>query len=98
MYKIKVDKDILLELEISGNLTTITAEVLTSVMIVYQKLKQSDRAAAKQFKENVEDAIKSGFIFEDEEGQEEILNHLNQWLDKFKKGLFEMLSKDGDKK
>ena len=95
MYKIKVDKDTLLELEINGNLTTITAEVMMSVMIVYQKLKQSDRAAAKQFKENVEDAIKSGFIFEGEERKEEILK---QRLDELKKGLFEMLGKDGDKK
>ena len=95
MYKIKVDKDMLLELEINGDLTTITSEVLTSVMIVYQKLKQTGSSAAKEFKENLEDAIKSGFIFEDEKGQEEILK---QWLDKFKKGLFEMLGKDGDKK
>lgn len=73
MYKIKVDKDIPLELEINGNLTTITAEVLASVMIVYKKLKQNDRSAAKQFKENVEEAMKSGVVFEDEERQEETL-------------------------
>lgn len=95
MYKIKVDKDVLLELEINGNLTTITAEVLTSVMIVYQKLKQNDSSVAKQFKENVEDAIKSGFIFEDEEGQKDILK---QQLDDLKNELLEMLGKDGDKK
>lgn len=95
MYKIKVDKDILLELEINGNLTTITAEVLASVMIVYQKLKQNNSSAAKQFKENVEDAIKSGFMFEDEEGRNDILK---QRLDDLKKELFEMLGKDGDKK
>lgn len=95
MYKIKVDKDILLELEISGNLTTITAEVLASVMVVYQKLKQNDRLAAKQFKKNVEEAMKSGIIFEDEEGQKDILK---QQLDDLKKELFEMLGKDGDEK
>lgn len=93
MYKIKVDKDILLELEINGNLTTITAEVLASVMIVYQRLKQNDRLAAKQFKENVEEAMKSGIIFEDEEGQKDILK---QQLDDLTKELFEMLGKDGD--
>lgn len=95
MYKIKVDKDILLELEISGNLTTITTEVLASVMIVYQQLKQNDRLAAKQFKENVEATIKSGIIFEDEEGQKDILK---QQLNDLKKELLEMLGKDGDKK
>lgn len=95
MYKIKVDKDMLLELEMNGNLTTITAEVLASVMIVYQKLKQNDSSAAKQFKENVEDAIKSGFVFEDEEGQKDILK---QHLDDLTKELFEALGKDGDKK
>lgn len=95
MYKIKVDKDMLFELELSGNLTTITAEVLTSVMIVYQKLKQTDSSAAKQFKENIERAMKSGFMFEDEEGQKDILK---QRLDDLKKELFEMLGKDGDKK
>ena len=95
MYKIKVDKDILLELEISGNLTTITAEVLASVEIVYKKLKQNDKLAAKRFKENVEDAIKSGFMFEDEEGRNDILK---QRLDDLKKELFEMLGEDGDKK
>lgn len=95
MYKIKVDKDILLELEISGDLTTITAEVLASVMIVYQKLKQNDRFAAKQFKENVEGAMKSGIVFEDEEGQKDILK---QQLDDLKNELLEMLGKDGDKK
>ena len=95
MYKIKVDKGMLLELEINGNLTTITAEVLASVMIVYHKLKQNDSAAAKRFKENVEDAIKSGFMFEDEEGRNDILQ---QRLDDLKKELFEMLGKDGDKK
>ena len=94
MYKIKVDKDTLLELEINVNLTTITAEVAASVMIVYQKLKQTDSSAAKQFKETIEDAIKSGIIFEDEEGQKDIL----QRLDDLKKELFEMLGKDGDKK
>lgn len=95
MYKIKVDKGMLLELELNGDLTTITAEVLTSVMTVYQKLKQNNSFAAKQFKENVEDAIKSGFIFEDDEGRKDILK---QRLDELKKGLFEMLGKDGDKK
>lgn len=95
MYKIKVDKDVLLELEINGNLTTITAEVLTSVMIVYQKLKQNDSSAAKRFKEDIEDAIKSGFVFEDEEGQKDILKQL---LDDLNKELFEALGKDGDKK
>lgn len=95
MYKIKVDKDILLELELNGNLTTITAEVLASVMIVYQKLKQNDRLAAKQFKENVEGAMKSGIVFEDEEGQKDILK---QQLNDFKNELLEMLGKDGDKK
>ena len=93
MYKIKVDKDMLLELEISGNLTTITTEVMTSVMIVYQKLKQTDSSAAKQFKETIKDAIKSGFMFEDEEGRKDILK---QRLDDLKKELFEMLGKDGD--
>lgn len=95
MYKIKVDKDMLLELEISGDLTRITAEVLASVMIVYHKLKQNDSSAAKQFKEDIEDAIKSGFMFGDEEAQKDILK---QRFDEFKKGLFEMLGKDGDKK
>ena len=95
MYKIKIDKDILLELELNGNLTTITAEVLASVMIVYQKLKQKDRLAAKQFKENVEGVMKSGIIFEDEEGQKDILK---QQLDDLKNELLEMLGKDGDKK
>ena len=93
MYKIKIDKDMLLELELNGNLATITAEVLASVTIVYQKLKQNDRLAAKRFKENIEDAIKSGFIFEDEEGQKDILK---QRLEEVKKELFEMLGKDGD--
>ena len=93
MYKIKIDKDMLLELELNGNLATITAEVLASVTIVYQKLKQNDRLAAKRFKENIEDAIKSGFIFEDEEGQKDILK---QRLDEVRKELFEMLRKDGD--
>ena len=93
MYKIKVDKDMLLELELNGSLMTITAEVLASVTIVYQKLKQNDRLAAKRFKENIEDAIKSGFIFEDEEGQKDILK---QRLDEVKKELLEMLGKDGD--
>ena len=93
MYKIKIDKDMLLELELNVNLATITAEVLASVTIVYQKLKQNDRLAAKQFKENIEDAIKSGFIFEDEEGQKDILKRR---LDEARKELFEMLRKDGD--
>ena len=95
MYKIKVDKDILLELEINGNLTTITAEVLASVMIVYKKLKQNDRLAAKQFKENVEEAMKSGIIFEDEERQKDILK---QRLNDLKKELLERWGGDGDKK
>lgn len=95
MYKIKIDKDLLLELELNGNLTTITAEVLANVMIVYQKLKQNDRLAAKQFKENVEGAMKSGIVFEDEEGQKDILK---QQLDDLKNELLEMLGKDGDKK
>lgn len=88
MYKIKIDKEMLLELEINGNLTTITAEVMASVAIVYQKLKQNNSSAAKQFKENIEEAMKSGFVFEDEEGQKDILI----------KELFEALGKDGDKK
>lgn len=95
MYKIKVDKGMLLELELNGNLTTITAEALASVMIVYQKLKQNDRLAAKQFKENVEGAMKSGIVFEDEEGQKD---SLIQQLNDLKKELFEALGKDGDKK
>ena len=95
MYKIKVDKEMLLELELNGNLTTITAEVLASVMIVYQKLKQTDRLAAKQFKENVEGAMKSGIVFEDEEGQKDILK---QQLNDLKNELIEMLGKDGDEK
>ena len=95
MYKIKIDKGMLLELGLGGNLTTITTEVMMSVMIVYQKLKQTDSSAAKKFKENIEDAIKSGFMFEDEEGRNDILQ---QRLDDLKKELFEMLGKDGDKK
>lgn len=95
MYKIKIDKDMLLELELNGNLRTISAEVLSSVMIVYQKLKQSDGLAAKQFKENVEGAMKSGIVFEDEEGQKDIIK---QRLNDLKNELLEMLGKDGDKK
>lgn len=95
MYKIKIDKEMLLELEINGNLTTITAEVMASVAIVYQKLKQNNSSAAKQFKENIEEAMKSGFVFEDEEGQNDILK---QQLDDLTKELFEALGKDGDKK
>lgn len=95
MYKIKVDKGMLLELEINGNLTTITAEVLASVMIVYHKLKQNDSSAAKQFKEDIEEAMKSVFVFEDEEGQKDILK---QRIDDSIKELFEALGKDGDKK
>mgnify|MGYP005801074381 CR=1 FL=1 len=95
MYKIKVEKEMLLELEISGNLTTITAEVLASVMIVYQKLKQNDRLAAKQFKKNVEATIKSGIIFEDEENQKEILKQL---LNDLKNELLKKFGKDGDEK
>ena len=95
MYKIKVDKDMLLELEINGNLTTITAEVVSSVMIVYHELKQNNSSAAKQFKEGVEYAIKSGFVFGDEEAQKDILK---QQLDDLTKELFEALGKDGDKK
>ena len=95
MYKIKVDKGMLLELELNGNLTTITAEVLSSVAIVYHKLKQNNSSVAKQFKEDIEDAIKSGFVFEDEEGQNDILK---QQLDDLTKELFEALGKDGDKK
>lgn len=95
MYKIKVDKEMLLELELNGNLTTITAEVLASVAIVYQKLKQSDRPAAKQFREDVEATIKSGIVFYDEVGQKDILK---QQLDDLKNELLEMLGKDGDKK
>lgn len=95
MYKIKVDKGILLELKLNGNLTTITAEVLASVMIVYQKLKQTDMLAAKQFKENVEATIKSGIVFEDEEDQKDILK---QQIDDLKNELLEMLGKDGDEK
>ena len=95
MYKIKVDKGILLELELNGNLATITAEVLASVEIVYRELKQTDRLAAEQFKENVEGTIKSGIVFEDEEGQKDILK---QQLNDIKNGLLKMLGKDGDKK
>ena len=79
----------------NGHLTTITAEVLASVMIVYHKLKQNDSSAAKQFKEDIEDAIKSGFMFEDEEAQKDILK---QRIDDSIKELFEALGKDGDKK
>ena len=67
-------------------------------MIVYQKLKQTDSSAAKQFKETIEDAIKSGIIFEDEEGQKDILKQQQQQLDDLKNELLEMLGKDGDKK
>lgn len=95
MYRIEIDKDMLLGLELNGNLRTITAEVLSSVMIVYQKLKKSDSFAAEQFKENVERAMKSGIVFEDEEGQKDIIK---QQLDDLKNKLLEMLGKDGDKK
>lgn len=95
MYRIEIDKDMLLGLELNGKLRTITAEVLSSVMIVYQKLKKSDSFAAEQFKENVERAMKSGIVFEDEEGQKDIIK---QQLDDLKNKLLEMLGKDGDKK
>ena len=64
-------------------------------MIVYHKLKQNNSSAAKQFKEDIEEAMKRGFVFEDEEGQKDILK---QHLDDSIKELFEALGKDGDKK
>ena len=93
MYKIKVDKGMLLELELNGNLTTITAEVLASVMIVYQKLKQNDRLAAEEFKNDVERAVKSGLVFEDEDTVSKVAK---KYSDKLAEELFKKLESDGD--
>lgn len=95
-YGIKIRKDVLLELELCGDLHTITAEVLASLVVVYQKLKQNSRFAAEEFKNDVERAVKLGFLFgNDDEKKIEVVKK------EMKKTIEELLKKsdgDGDEK
>ena len=92
-YCIKIKKDVLLELELCGDLHTITAEVLASLVVVYQKLKQNSRLAAEEFKNDVERAIKSGIVFEDEDTVSKVAK---KYSDKLAEELFKKLESDGD--
>ena len=92
-YGIKIKKDVLLELELCGDLHTITAEVLASLVVVYQKLKQNNKFVAEEFKNDVERAIKSGIVFEDEDTVSKVAK---KYSDKLAEELFKKLESDGD--
>ena len=92
-YGIKIKKDVLLELELCGDLHTITAEVLASLLVVYQKLKQNSRFAAEEFKNDVERAVKSGILFADEDTMSKVVK---KYSDELAEELFKKLESDGD--
>ena len=93
MYGIKIKKDVLLELELCGDLHTITAEVLASILVVYQKLKQNNELAAKEFKNDVERTVKSGILFADEDTMSKVVK---KYSDELAEELFKKLESDGD--
>ena len=93
MYGIKIKKDVLLELELCGDLHTITAEVLASILVVYQKLKQNNELAAKEFKSDVERTVKSGILFADEDTMSKVVK---KYSDELAEELFKKLESDGD--
>lgn len=93
MYGIKIKKDVLLELELCGDLHTITAEVLASILVVYQKLKQNNELAAKEFKNDVERTVKSGILFADENTMSKVVK---KYSDELAEELFKKLESDGD--
>lgn len=93
MYSIKIRKDVLLELELCGDLHTITAEVLASILVVYQKLKQNNELAAKEFKNDVERTVKSGILFADEDTMSKVVK---KYSDELAEELFKKLESDGD--
>lgn len=92
-YGIKIKKDVLLELELCGDLHTITAEVLASLLVVYQKLKQNSKFAAEEFKNDVERAVKSGILFADEDTMSKVVK---KYSDELAEELFKKLESDGD--
>ena len=95
MYRIEINKANLLSLEMSGNLSTIEAEVLASISVVYERLKEVSEYAAKDFKENLERAVKSGFLFSnDDEKIELVKKELKETIEE----LLKKSGKDGDKK
>lgn len=93
MYGIKIKKDVLLELEICGDLHTITAEVLASILVVYQELKQNNELAAKEFKNDVERTVKAGILFADEDTMSKVVK---KYSDELAEELFKKLKSDGD--
>lgn len=93
MYGIKIKKGVLLELELCGDLHTITAEVLASIFVVYQKLKQNNELTAKEFKNDVERTVKSGLLFADEDTMSKVVK---KYSDELAEELFKKLESDGD--
>lgn len=63
MYEIKITNGKLDKLSIVGDLNTICAEVISSIGIVWDKIKEHDKKAANVFKTIVTAAFKDDVMF-----------------------------------
>ena len=61
------------ELEVKGDVATITADVILLVSEIYSDMKAKNPDSAKEFKDNIITAIEDGVVFVSEEERNDII-------------------------
>ena len=64
--KVDFEKGIMKELVVMGDLAEIVADITTVIYALYSKLKQGNIEAAEVFRQDFENVVRSGLIFEND--------------------------------
>lgn len=85
MYEIKITNGELNKLSIAGDLSTLCAEVICSIGIVWDKIKENDKNAANVFKKIVTAAFKDDVMFCESKDDEDdaLLKMLQALIEEF---------------
>lgn len=85
MYEIKITNGELNKLSIVGDLSTICAEVISSIGIVWNKIKENDKNAANVFKKIITTAFKNDVMFceSKDDGDDALLKMLQALIEEF---------------
>lgn len=63
MLSFKIKEGALQEMNITGTLEEISADVCCMIFVIYQKIKDGNKRLARIFKESLEQAFRDGIIF-----------------------------------
>lgn len=63
MLSFKIKEGALQEMNITGSLEEISADVCCMIFVIYQKIKDGNKRLARIFKESLEQAFRDGIIF-----------------------------------